>query len=195
MRVISLAVAFSIAVITNARAAEIHQFNLTTVKNTVQCEVGLFGYRMRRARIPREKQRAEITITSKESTSTSGGFNFLLAALFGGQVQAKEEVIQLYDTDLVYNIHPDNRAACKKRNRIPNGIGVYACLVQSRNIFAPDAQGQGIRRVTCSSQFNVSVNAGLNAKFPIYIVTVGPTVVHEHSSAYTVATKIPAGKE
>jgi hypothetical protein len=163
-------------------------FNDQTLSNSFKCEIGEFAQTLGGVSLKAEKLKAKVTVSLKRVNSGSFGGSIKVPFFdIGGSASSGQGVTQTEDVSITYNIHVDNRINCKKVHRVP--IGVAACLRGKRALFIDAAENEG--SVGCTTQVNATAKAGANAKFPIWIITIGPDFSWENTVTYSVGVSAP----
>ncbi|MBB3772037.1 hypothetical protein FHS55_002646 [Angulomicrobium tetraedrale] len=162
-----------------------------TISNTIKCEVGEFAKQINPKNLTAAKLKVSISIISKSKSEISASAFVKLFSFLDTGAQTDRSVENTLSLEgVTYNIHPDNAAGnCHKRDRVPGGLGILACLNAQKATYLDAAEGAG--SVKCQTDIVAKVLASAGGSTPIWSITVTPKASFTRTGAFTVTTVAP----
>lgn len=147
------------------------------IVNSVRCEAGRVGQQLIASGFP-ANLKAIVSWSKTRTESASGGLGFSFFHIGWSGDLGREQMDQLKSDGLLFNLHPANLAVCTgyKKDIIPEGLGVFDCLINQKLASLRIAVEGGAGSASC--QYDVKISKKMNAdlKATVWgIVEVGPS--------------------
>ena len=172
----------------------IRNFNQDTVFKSMQCELGLFGIRAKKASLTPAMQahiKYSISGTGEAKASAEAGFGGWLGKVIQGpKASAAADFVRVDSNTLEgkLNINQRNTGACigPRKNVAAIPLNINDCLTQGLSAIQGGFTTSCSRKVTAKATFDAS------GKFVVWVITVGPELFAEYTVTYQIDVDAPA---
>ena len=140
-----------------------------TIVNTVRCEAGRAGQYLIAAGLS-ANLKVIVSWTKTKTESAAAGLGLHIFHLGGSGDLSREDTSQLKSTGLSFNLHPANFAVCVgyKKDIIPEGVGVYDCLINQKLDSLRVAVEGGTGSASCQYEVKISKKVSADLNVPIW---------------------------